>query len=182
MNTYRVPRNKETAHILPRMSKKNRRKRRHKVWPSSKRFHTLHEATNIRARSTSTPDQSSSILLMAKAQYVARRSESPPCPGSVEKLMMHSASESMNQGLQCVPAILSLTCSQKLCQPWSIKPREIIPQNWEAQQSGICRDHVRGIKFRAFFLENIHIGTGLEPSTILSLCDRIGGHALRQRL
>jgi hypothetical protein len=49
-------------------------------------FRTLQAAMNAMARSTSTPDQSSSMLLMAKAQYVVRISESPPCPGSVKKL------------------------------------------------------------------------------------------------
>lgn len=46
---------------------------------------TLHEAMKAFARSTSTPDQSFSMLLMAKAQYTVRRSDSVPC-GVVRKL------------------------------------------------------------------------------------------------
>jgi hypothetical protein len=54
-------------------------------------FRTLHAEMNSIARGISTPDQSSNMLLMAKAQYVIRISESPPCPGSVKKLMVPEA-------------------------------------------------------------------------------------------
>ena len=46
---------------------------------------TLHVEINDIARGTFTPDQSSSILLIAKAQYKVRRSDSL-LPGTVEKL------------------------------------------------------------------------------------------------
>jgi hypothetical protein len=88
---YLVPRKMGTARILLRMSrKKNKGRNVGKMRVSSGIFHTLQEAMNAIARSTSTPDQSSSMLLIAKAQYVVRRSESPPCAGSVEKLVSKS--------------------------------------------------------------------------------------------
>jgi hypothetical protein len=46
---------------------------------------TLHVEIKDVARGTLTPDQSSSILLIAKAQYKVRRSDSL-LPGTVEKL------------------------------------------------------------------------------------------------
>jgi hypothetical protein len=81
-NTHPGLRRKRTARIHLRKSIRQ---------GVSKPFHrlrhnlTLQVATNASARGTSTPDQSLSMLLMAKAQYKVRKSFSL-LPGTVEKL------------------------------------------------------------------------------------------------
>jgi hypothetical protein len=71
-------------------------------------YHTLHAAINLRARLTFTPDQLFSMLLMAKAQYEVRRSESL-LPGVVEKLRRNVQNKEVYMIVLVLPAISPLT-------------------------------------------------------------------------
>ena len=61
------------------------------------RVRTRHVETKDNARGILTPDQSSSMLLIAKAQYKVRKSDSL-LPGTVEKLYIYINKRMISKG------------------------------------------------------------------------------------
>ena len=82
---YRAPRKRELGHNPPHESEQTV-SLDERIPKDMKNKLTLHEAIKPIARSKSIADQSSSMQLIANAQYKVRRSDSL-LPGTIEKLM-----------------------------------------------------------------------------------------------